>query len=70
MIANINEARQLWIEAAYEAGDDIPLPSTDNSYSGKLLLRMLKSLHRRLAEKAEGENRSFNQYIVSLLSRG
>ncbi len=69
-IANINEARQLWIETAYEAGDDIPLPSTDETYSGKLLLRMPKSLHRRLAEEAEGENVSLNQYIVSVLSRG
>ncbi|MBW4543235.1 MAG: type II toxin-antitoxin system HicB family antitoxin [Symplocastrum torsivum CPER-KK1] len=69
-IANINEARELWIETAYEAGDEIPLPSTDDTYNGKLLLRMPKSLHRRLAEKADGENVSLNQYIVSLLSRG
>lgn len=27
-IANINEARELWIETAYEAGREIPLPST------------------------------------------
>ncbi len=26
-INNINEARELWIETAYEAGDYIPLPS-------------------------------------------
>ena len=26
-INNINEARELWIETAYSAGDDIPLPS-------------------------------------------
>ena len=26
-INNINEAREVWIETAYEAGDDIPLPS-------------------------------------------
>jgi antitoxin HicB len=26
-INNINEARELWIETAYEAGDEIPLPS-------------------------------------------
>jgi antitoxin HicB len=69
-MANINEARELWIETAYEAGDDIPLPSNDNTYSGKLLLRMPKSLHRLLAQKAEGENVSLNQYIVSVLSRG
>jgi predicted RNase H-like HicB family nuclease len=50
-IANINEARQLWVETAYENGDDIPLPSTDDTYSGRLLLRIPKSLHRRLTEK-------------------
>ena len=26
-MTNINEARELWIETAYEAGDNIPLPS-------------------------------------------
>ncbi|MGH2412271.1 MAG: type II toxin-antitoxin system HicB family antitoxin [Microcystaceae cyanobacterium] len=26
-IENINEARELWIETAYEAGDEIPVPS-------------------------------------------
>jgi predicted HicB family RNase H-like nuclease len=67
-MANINEARELWIETAYEAGDEIPLPSVDANYSGKLLLRMPKSLHRRLAEVAEQENVSLNQYIVFLLS--
>ncbi len=59
-IANINEARELWIETAYEAADEIPLPSTDDTYSGKLLLRMPKSLHRRLAKEAEGENVSLS----------
>ena len=67
-IANLNEARELWIETAYDAGDDIPLPSTDDTYSGKLLLRMPKSLHRHLAETAETEGVSLNQHIVSLLS--
>ncbi|MGJ5631368.1 toxin-antitoxin system HicB family antitoxin [Nostoc edaphicum] len=67
-MANINEARELWIETAYEASDDIPLPSSDNSYSGKFLVRIPKSLHRRLAETAEREGVSLNQYIVSLLS--
>ncbi len=69
-IANIQEARELWIETAYEAGDEIPLPSTDDTYSGKLLLRMPKSLHRRLAQEADRENVSLNQYIVSVLSTG
>ena len=67
-IVNLKEARELWSETAYEAGDDIPLPSTDDTYSGKLLLRMPKYLHRRLVEAAEPEDASLNQYIVSLLS--
>jgi antitoxin HicB len=67
-MANINEARELWIETAYEADDEIFLPSTDETYSGKLLLRMPKSLHRRLAQKSEAEGVSLNQYIVFLLS--
>lgn len=67
-VANINEVRELWIETAYEAGDEIPLPSKDDNYSGKLLVRMPKSLHRRLAETAEQQGVSLNQYIVSLLS--
>ncbi len=67
-INNINEARELWLETAYEANDEIPLPSTDETYSGKLLLRLPKSLHRRLAEAALQENVSLNQYILFLLS--
>ncbi|MBE9233091.1 type II toxin-antitoxin system HicB family antitoxin [Cuspidothrix issatschenkoi LEGE 03284] len=27
IMKNIHEARELWIETAYEAGDNIPLPS-------------------------------------------
>jgi predicted RNase H-like HicB family nuclease len=29
-IANINEARELWIETIYETGGEIPLPRTNS----------------------------------------
>ncbi|MEL6460368.1 MAG: type II toxin-antitoxin system HicB family antitoxin [Cyanobacteria bacterium J06621_15] len=67
-MTNINEARELWLETVYENGDKIPLPTTDDTYSGKLLLRMPKTLHHRLADAAEAEGVSLNQYIVFLLS--
>jgi len=67
---NIAEACQLWIETVYDSGKEIPLPSTETDYSGKLLLQMPKSLHRRLAEKSEREGVSINQYILFLLSNG
>lgn len=31
---NIQEARELWIETAYECEDEIPLPVADVEYSG------------------------------------
>lgn len=65
---NINEARQLWIETAYEYGDEIPLPSSESEYSGKLMLRMPKGLHQRLANLAKSEGVSLNQYLLFLLS--
>jgi antitoxin HicB len=38
-MANIQEARELWIETAYEMGDPIPLPNNTIEYSGKFLLQ-------------------------------
>ncbi|MBE9060057.1 type II toxin-antitoxin system HicB family antitoxin [cf. Phormidesmis sp. LEGE 11477] len=64
----IAEARELWLEVAYDYGDPIPMPSTELKYSGKTMLRMPKYLHERLAAAAKREETSLNQYIVSLLS--
>ncbi len=64
------EARILWIETAYDHEQDIPRPSYPEEYSGKFNVRLPKSLHRSLAESAEREGISLNQYLVGLLSRG
>lgn len=64
----IEDARMGWLEVAYEHGDEIPLPSTERNYSGKILVRMGASLHQRLLEGAEFEGVSLNQHITSLLS--
>lgn len=59
-----------WLEVALEDAVDIPLPRQSERYSGKFLVRMPKSLHRRLAEGAEWEGISLNSYVSSLLARG
>lgn len=64
------DARHAWISVAYEDGDDIPLPSYPEEYSGKFNVRLPKSLHRRLAEGAERQGVSLNQYVLELLARG
>lgn len=67
-IANLREAMTSWIESRMEAGLSIPEPRSIDEYSGKVLLRMPKSLHCRLAQQAEIEGVSMNQHLVSLLS--
>jgi antitoxin HicB len=65
---NLREAMRSWIESRLAAGLAVAEPRSEE-YSGKLLLRMPKFLHRRLAEQAEEQEASLNQYIVSLLSQ-
>lgn len=66
-IEQLKVAVNLWIEAAHEAGNPIPEPSPPpaiNSYSGKVLLRMPKDLHARVAKSAGEQGVSLNQYLV------
>jgi antitoxin HicB len=61
----IEDAKRTWIEGSLEEGLPIPEPSwpTHGEPSGKLTLRMPRSLHRKLAEQAEREGVSLNQFI-------
>lgn len=67
----VDHAVEAWIAAARRAGNPVPEPSNraaENGYSGKLLLRMPKTLHAKLALDAEQEQVSLNQYVVFLLT--
>lgn len=66
--AMAQEAKDLWIESAFESGMGIPLPSYPEPFSGRFNVRLPKSLHRRLVESAAREGVSLNQQVVSLLS--
>jgi predicted RNase H-like HicB family nuclease len=63
------DVRTGWIETAYEDGQEIPLPSYPEEYSGKFNVRLPKSLHRELAEEADRDGVSLNQYVATLLAR-
>ena len=65
---NMEEARRLWIESAYEDNLDIPLPRTDDEYSGKFYIRTPKILHKKLIQQAEREGVSLNQFLVASLA--
>lgn len=42
---------------------------SNNGYSGKLSIRIPKSLHKQLIDFAKAENISLNQYILYKLSK-
>ncbi len=60
--AMAEDARRGWIEVEYERGNDIPLPTYPEEYSGKFVVRLPRSLHRSLAAAAEDEGASLDQY--------
>ena len=58
--------------AEAEAMDDVSLDAFKaelEGYSGKLVLRIPRSLHKHLKEEAEIEGVSLNQYMLYKLSR-
>lgn len=73
-IAEAQQALQLFLESYKEQNRELPEPDTLHHYSGQLRLRMPKSLHQDLAERADEEGTSINtliiQYIAEGLSRG
>ena len=68
-IENGKDAKQAWLTAAIEDGINIPEPVIVDDYSGQLRLRMPKTLHKYLADKAREEGISMNQYCIYLLSQ-
>ena len=68
-VANAENAKKAWFEAAFESGVVIHEPDSLEEYSGQFKLRIPKSLHRSLAEHSKKEGISMNQYCVYLLAK-
>lgn len=63
--AELEEVAESWIEASLQAGRNIPNPLQEVEYSGKTVVRMPKSIHRKAALAAELDGVSLNQFIVN-----
>jgi antitoxin HicB len=57
-----------WLRAAAADGREIPPPGAAAAHSGRLLVRMPRSLHGDLVRASEREGTSLNSYIVAALS--
>ena len=72
LIANAEDAKRAWLEAALQEGIEIAEPTDESDlseYSGQFKLRMPRSLHKSLSVHAKQEGISMNQYCLYLLTR-
>ncbi len=69
-IANGFDALAETIAALEDMGLPVPEPGSGGAYSGRFVVRLPKSLHARLARRAQQEGVSMNTLVVSLLAEG
>ena len=65
---SLESTAESWLEGAIEAGLPIPEPEAESEYSGRVVLRMPRSTHRRAVEAAERDGVSLNTFLVSAVS--
>ena len=68
-LENLRDAMEGYFDVKLEFGDPIPEPVYTDKFNGKFLLRLPKTLHKKLSYEAELEGVSLNQYALYKLSR-
>jgi predicted HicB family RNase H-like nuclease len=66
--SGIQQAMSDWISEALREGREVPEPKPVDEHSGRLLLRMPRTLHAELTRLAEREGISLNQFITDALA--
>jgi len=64
----LEEVAESWLEASLANGSSVPEPLETTEYSGKLVLRLPKSLHAKAADAAKLDAVSLNQFIVTCIA--
>jgi len=67
-INDLDKAAASWIESANEQNEDIPEPIASHGYSGKINLRLPKSIHKQAARFAQRDDISLNQFFMSAIA--
>ncbi len=65
---NLESVAESWIESCLEQGQEIPPPSANHAYSGKIALRLPRDLHQLAARKAQRDGVSVNQILVTAIA--
>lgn len=67
-LATLEEVAGSWLEVTLAKGQKIPPPIENVTFSGKLLVRLPKSLHKKASHLAMREGVSLNQFIVTSIA--
>jgi antitoxin HicB len=68
-LTTLEEVARSWLVSALERGQNIPMPiDNNNDFSGRLVIRIPKSLHKKATLIAEREGVSLNHFITTSLS--
>ncbi|MGP8050278.1 MAG: toxin-antitoxin system HicB family antitoxin [Desulfobaccales bacterium] len=65
---NLEATAESWIEAAEGQGQGIPEPFATRDFSGRLALRIPRSIHKQAARFAERDDTSLNQFLVTSIA--
>ena len=66
--AMLEDVAKSWIESELAHGKEIPPPSESHRFSGRIALRLPKSLHRLATIMAKQDGTSLNQFLMSAIS--
>jgi predicted RNase H-like HicB family nuclease len=67
-LRNLESAAESWIEVSLSQKHEIPEPAMYQGYSGNIMLRLPRGLHRQAARMAQREGVSLNQYLVTAVA--
>lgn len=67
-LANLEQAAANWIDAMIKVGNSIPSPEAENTYNGKVLLRLPRSIHSRAVRMAQRDGVSLNSFLLTAIA--
>ena len=67
-LANLESVAESWLQATIAKGLRVPEPIENTEFSGKLVVRLPKTLHKKAAHAAARDGVSLNQFIVSCVA--
>lgn len=67
---NLDNAARKWILDAVAKDQPVPEPYIGYHFSGRLLLRIPRSMHAEITHRAKLEGVSLNQYLILAIQKG